>query len=134
LTSLIRPVELAIKDFVDERSEIVRIHGVRRMRFGCRPSPLSHLWRRIPTRVGNQASVALHARSVFVSQPLDSKLLTSRADSLSLTLLRTSKPPSFHSPLSVVYMEPTLRLPCFEVASSLMNFSVCWSISALEPP
>jgi hypothetical protein len=49
-------------------------------------------------------------------------------DSSSLTLLKTSKPPSFHSPLSDVYIEPTLRLPCIDAASPLMNLIVRYSV------
>lgn len=44
--------------------------------------------------------------------------------SSSLTLLKTSKPPIFHSPLSEVYIDPTLMLPWIEEASSLMNLRV----------
>lgn len=45
-------------------------------------------------------------------------------DSSSLTLLKTSKPPSFHSPLSDVYTDPTRTQPWIEDASALMNFKV----------
>ncbi len=38
--------------------------------------------------------------------------------------LSTSKPASFHSPLSLVKMDDTRTLPCTDEASSLMNLSV----------
>ena len=47
--------------------------------------------------------------------------------SSSFTLLSTSKPPSFHSPLSDVYMDATRRLPCIDAASSFMNLTVRFS-------
>lgn len=51
--------------------------------------------------------------------------------SSSLTLLKTSKPPIFHSPLSEVYIDPTLMLPWIEEASSLMNLRVRWQVVSL---
>ena len=45
--------------------------------------------------------------------------------SSSFKLLSTSKPPSFHSPLSLVYTDATRMAPCIEDASSLMNLTVC---------
>lgn len=51
--------------------------------------------------------------------------------SSSLMLLKTSKPPIFHSPLSEVYIDPTLMLPWIEEASSLMNLRVRWQVVSL---
>jgi hypothetical protein len=39
-------------------------------------------------------------------------------------LLKTSNPPTFHSPLSPVYKDPTRRAPWTEEASSLINLIV----------
>jgi len=43
--------------------------------------------------------------------------------------LKTSRPPSFHSPLSVVNIDEVRTHPCTEVASSLMNASVFYKSS-----
>lgn len=46
--------------------------------------------------------------------------------------LRTSRPPSFHSPLSVVNIEEVRMHPCTEVASSLMKASVFYKVVSGE--
>lgn len=53
--------------------------------------------------------------------------LTNIMASSSFMELKTSNPPSFHSPLSLVNTDETRTAPWTDEASSLMNFSVDYS-------
>ena len=125
LSSLIAPHEIAIKDFKNERAKVVRIYRRYRMALYIRPAGLNEFRRCIPSSFWYKTSIILpdcqHAPTIL-SKPAHTYIMASS----SFILLRTSNPPTFHSPLSLVYSEPTRSAPWTEEASSLMNLIVCY--------
>ena len=134
---LVGPIEAPVENLRHQCTKLVRVHGGVGATFDGIPAGLCQLRRCVPARVRYEAAVCLAIQvslcraPTFSSSPPTRTYITA---SSSLTLLSTSKPPSFHSPLSDVYTEATLRLPCIEDPSSLINLIVFWTLMLDAPP
>jgi len=120
LASLIAPYEIAIKDFEYQSAEIVGVYRMERMSFNVVPARLCQLRGCISTSIGNKASIILQRVRTLLGF-LELCMHTYIIASSSFMLLKTSNPPTFHSPLSPVYKDPTRRAPWTDEASSLIN-------------
>ena len=125
LSGLITSHKIAIKDFEYECAKVVRIYCRYRVSFYIRPARLHKFGGCISSSFRNKTSIVLPGCQREPSSRFESAHTYILASS-SFTLLRTSNPPTFHSPLSLVYNEPTRSAPWTEEASSLINLIVCY--------
>ena len=133
LPSLISSHKVSIEDFEYECAKIVCIYGRYGMSFNISPARLHKFRGGVSPSFRNKASIVL---ADCQSAPISRMVFTHTymMASSSFMLLRTSNPPTFHSPLSLVYNEPTRSAPWTEEASSLMNLIVCCQIFCQTRP
>jgi hypothetical protein len=110
LAELIRTQKTAIENFVYEYSEVIGIKSMYWVALDGLPARFCHFWRRVPPRVWHKTSITL-AMLLTISIDSGSRAPTYIIASSSFTELSTSKPASFHSPLSLVKTDEARTQP-----------------------
>lgn len=124
LADLISTGEMTIKDFKDQNAQSVGVDSCQRMPLDDIPATFYNLRGRIPSCIGDKASVCLSQVSMQSHLFEFTANLTYMIASSSFIELKISNPPNFHSPLSLVKTDDARTAPCTEAASSLMNLRV----------
>lgn len=124
LSSLVCSHEISIENFKNKSTEIISVNCGKRVALDSTPARFRQFGRCISSRVWYQTSIILAQIRVMKTGVIGDTHTYITASS-SFMLLSTSNPPTFHSPLSLVYIDPARIAPCTEDASSLINLIVC---------